>query len=64
MYFFSGPTPEMVINQYLALIGRPALPAFWALGTQLCRLHFEISKNRYGCATLVFLDMVIRTLTK
>jgi alpha-glucosidase (family GH31 glycosyl hydrolase) len=35
LYFFPGPSPEDVINQYLALIGKPFLPAYWALGFQV-----------------------------
>ena len=35
MYFFPGPTPEDVVKQYLALIGRPMLPAYFALGFQV-----------------------------
>ncbi|CAI5447193.1 unnamed protein product [Caenorhabditis angaria] len=35
--FFPGPTPEQVIQQYLLHIGKPFLPAYWALGYQLCR---------------------------
>ncbi|VDK23652.1 unnamed protein product [Anisakis simplex] len=36
MYFFPGPSPKDVIRQYLALVGNPALPAYWALGYQVC----------------------------
>lgn len=35
MYFFPGPSPEDVIKQYQALIGKPFLPAYWALGYQV-----------------------------
>ncbi|CAL2041470.1 unnamed protein product [Caenorhabditis brenneri] len=37
MAFFPGPNSEEVVNQYLQHIGFPFLPAYWALGYQLCR---------------------------
>lgn len=36
--FFPGPKPEQVIQQYLEYIGRPFLPAYFALGFQVCYL--------------------------
>ncbi len=40
MMFFPGPTPEEVIKQYHDVVGYNGglmLPAYWALGFQLCR---------------------------
>uniref|UniRef100_A0A0N5AMQ5 Maltase n=1 Tax=Syphacia muris TaxID=451379 RepID=A0A0N5AMQ5_9BILA len=41
IYFFPGPSPEEVVQQYLALVGRPMLPAYFALGFQLCRYGYK-----------------------
>ncbi|CEG35529.1 maltase-intestinal-like [Plasmopara halstedii] len=31
-FVFSGSSPQQVIEQYTAIIGRPAMPPYWALG--------------------------------
>ncbi|XP_014807469.1 PREDICTED: maltase-glucoamylase, intestinal-like [Calidris pugnax] len=40
-YVVLGPTPELVVEQYTALVGRPVMPPYWALGFQLCRYGYE-----------------------
>uniref|UniRef100_A0AC35U2U3 P-type domain-containing protein n=1 Tax=Rhabditophanes sp. KR3021 TaxID=114890 RepID=A0AC35U2U3_9BILA len=41
LYFFPGPNPEDVIQQYNSLIGRPFLPPLWSLGFQLSRWGYN-----------------------
>ncbi|XP_062860469.1 sucrase-isomaltase, intestinal [Trichomycterus rosablanca] len=39
-YMVMGPTPELVVQEYTMMIGRPVLPAYWSLGFQLCRYGY------------------------
>uniref|UniRef100_A0A670IDX3 Maltase n=1 Tax=Podarcis muralis TaxID=64176 RepID=A0A670IDX3_PODMU len=39
-YVVLGPTPEQVVQEYTALIGRPVMPPYWSLGFQLCRYGY------------------------
>lgn len=36
-YFFSGPTPQSVVEQYGALVGLPTWQPAWGFGFHLCR---------------------------
>ena len=35
-YFLAGPTPKEVAQQYAAVVGKAAIPAYWGLGKALC----------------------------
>jgi alpha-glucosidase len=39
-YFFAGPEPKKVIEEYTALVGRTPLPPLWALGYQQSRWSY------------------------
>ncbi|XP_056354560.1 sucrase-isomaltase, intestinal [Oenanthe melanoleuca] len=39
-YMVLGPTPELVVQEYTQLVGRPVMPAYWSLGFQLCRYGY------------------------
>ena len=41
LFFFAGPSPTDVVEQYHSLIGFPVMPPLWALGFHQCRWGYE-----------------------
>lgn len=41
LYFFSGPNPSQVIEQYSEVVGKPAWQNAWAFGYQQCRWGYK-----------------------
>jgi alpha-glucosidase len=49
-YFFAGPTPAKIVQDFTALVGRTKLPPLWTLGFQQSRYSYEPEERVYEVA--------------
>ena len=49
-YFFAGPTPAKIVQDFTALVGRAKLPPLWTLGFQQSRYSYEPEERVYEVA--------------
>lgn len=56
IYFFPGPSAEDVVRQYAALVGKPALPPYWAFGYQV-RFSLVRQASDHFCSEAIYQDL-------
>ena len=49
-YFFAGPTPAKIVQDFTALVGHTLLPPLWTLGFQQSRYSYEPEARVYEIA--------------
>ena len=49
-YFFAGPTPKKIVEDYTDLVGHTPLPPLWTLGFQQSRYSYEPESRVYEIA--------------
>jgi alpha-glucosidase len=49
-YFFAGPTPAKIVQDFTALVGHTKLPPLWTLGFQQSRYSYEPEERVYEIA--------------
>ncbi|MCI4393474.1 hypothetical protein PGIGA_G00157810 [Pangasianodon gigas] len=47
LYIFLGPDPSSVVSEYVEVVGKPAMPVYWALGYHLCRWGYDSSNKTW-----------------
>lgn len=45
IWLFSGPTPDLVVQQYTAAVGRPRMVPYWSLGFHLCQWGYDSAER-------------------
>ncbi|KYQ89141.1 alpha-glucosidase [Tieghemostelium lacteum] len=51
LYFFLGPTPNEVIQQYTSIIGTTHMPTYWSLGWHQCRWGYHTVEDTLNVVT-------------
>lgn len=41
LYFYTGPSPKDVVQQYVSSIGLPTMQQYWTLGYHQCRWGYN-----------------------